>query len=73
MQRPAANAVLTTVVDAWGRSWTPRCLIRSSDLIRWTVVDSRGPRHSPEKRKVEVLRAAPFYAGAGPLSAFPAQ
>jgi hypothetical protein len=26
-----------------------------------------------EKRKVEVLRAPPFYAGAVPLSAFPAQ
>ena len=33
----------------------------------WTVI------LHPEKRKVEVLRAAPFYAGAVPLSAFPAQ
>src|SRR5262249_7069318 len=52
IQGPAANAVLTTVVDTWGRSWTPRCPIRSSGLIRRTVVDSRGPGHSPEKQKV---------------------
>jgi hypothetical protein len=24
-QRPAANTVLTTAVETWGRSWTPRC------------------------------------------------
>src|SRR5689334_346170 len=52
MQRPAANAVLTTVVDTWGRSWTLRCPSRSSGLIRRTAVDSCGPGHSPEKRKV---------------------
>ena len=45
---PAANAVLTTAVDAWGRSWTPRCPNRPSGLIRRTAVDSRGRGHSPE-------------------------
>jgi hypothetical protein len=47
---PVANAVPTTVVDTWGRSWTPRCPSRSSDLLRWPVMGSRGPGHSPEKR-----------------------
>src|SRR5580704_6748606 len=42
LQRSAANAVLTTVVDAWGQSWTPRCPGRSSGLIRWAVVGSPG-------------------------------
>ena len=50
---PAANAVLTTAVDAWGRSWTPRCPSRSSGLIRRTVVDSRGRGHSPDNRKLD--------------------
>ena len=36
----------------------------------WSVLDGH-PSSVP--RKVEVLRAAPFYAGAVPLSAFPAQ
>ena len=49
-REPAANAVLTTVVDTWGRSWTPGCPSRSSGLIRRTAVDSRGPGRSPEKR-----------------------
>ena len=57
IQRSAANAVLTTVVDTWGRSWTPRCLIGSSSLLRWAAVDLRGPRHSPEKRTVRVTSA----------------
>jgi hypothetical protein len=35
--------------------------------LSWTVI------LHPEKRKVEFLRAPPFYAGAVPLSAFPAQ
>jgi hypothetical protein len=52
MQRPAANAVLTTDVDTWGRFWTQRCPSRSSGLLRGTAVDSRGPGHSPEKRTV---------------------
>jgi len=56
LQRPAANAVLTAVVDAWGQSWTPRCLSRPSGLIRRTVMDSRGPGHSPGKRTVGVDR-----------------
>jgi hypothetical protein len=51
IQMPAANAVLTTVVDTRGRSRTPRCPSGSSGLIRWTVVDSCGPGHSPEKPK----------------------
>jgi hypothetical protein len=61
VQRPPANAVLTTVVDTWGRSWTPICPGRSSRLIRRTAVDSRGLGHSPEKRKArpaEPLRAS---------------
>src|SRR5690349_21598469 len=49
MEMPAANAVLTTAVDTWGRPWTPRCPIGPSGLIRWTAVDSRGPGHPPEK------------------------
>ena len=52
VQRPAANALLTTVVDTWGRSWTPRCPSRSSGLIRRTAVDSCGRGRSPEKRTV---------------------
>src|SRR5215472_13351014 len=52
VQRPAANAVLTTAVDTWGRSWTPRCPSRSSGLLRRTAVDSRGPGNSPENREV---------------------
>ena len=50
MKRPVANTALTTVVDSWGRSWTPRCPGSSSGLFRRTVVDSRGPGHSPENR-----------------------
>jgi len=49
---PPANAVLTTVVDAWGQPWTPRCPSASSGLLRRSVVDSSGPEHSPEKRTV---------------------
>jgi hypothetical protein len=45
VQRPDANTVLTTAVDTWGRSGTPRCPNRSSGLIRRTVVDSRGLAH----------------------------
>jgi hypothetical protein len=52
VQRPAANAVLTTAVDTWGRFWMPRCPSRSSGLIRRTAVDSCGPGRSPEKQKV---------------------
>ncbi len=51
--RPTTNAVLTTVVDAWGRSWTSRCPIKPSGLLRWIVVDSCGPGRSPEKRKAD--------------------
>ena len=59
IQRPAANAVLTTVVDAWGRSWTPRCPSRSSGLIRRTAVDSRGPGHSLLKNGRSAVRPCP--------------
>src|SRR6476659_10011950 len=52
IQRRAANAVLTAVVDTWGRSWTPRCPGGSSGLLRWPAVDSRGPGRSPENRMV---------------------
>jgi hypothetical protein len=57
IQRPAANAVLTTVVDAQGRSWTPKCPRSSSGLIRRTAVDSCGPGRSPEKRKADYSAA----------------
>src|SRR5690348_1648646 len=50
IQRPVANAVLTTVLDTWGRSWTPKCPSESSGLLRWPAVDSRGPDNSPENR-----------------------
>jgi len=66
-RRPTANAVLTTVVDTWGRSWTPRCSSRSSDLIRRTVVDSRGPGHSPENRMV-TSRWSPVSRRCGPAA-----
>jgi hypothetical protein len=52
IERPAANAVLTTVVYTWSRSWTPRYPSESSGLFRRAAMDSRGPRHSPENRKV---------------------
>ena len=64
---PTANAVLTTVVDAWGRSWTPRCPSRSSGLIRRTAVDSRGRGHSPENRMV-TSRWSPFSRRYGPAA-----
>ena len=54
---PAANAVLTTVVDTWGRAWTPGCPSRSSGLLRRTATDSRGPGHSPEKREADCSAA----------------
>jgi hypothetical protein len=57
IRRTAANAVLTTVVDTWGRPWTPRCPSRSSSLIRRTVVDSCGPGNPPEKRKADCSAA----------------
>ena len=68
VQRPAANAVLTTVVDTWGRFWTPRCLSRSSGPLRWAVVDLCGPGHSPEKRTVEDQCRSAVTAGA-PMAA----
>jgi hypothetical protein len=54
MEMPVANAVLTTIMDAGSQSWTPRCPSRSSGLIRWSAVDSRGPGHSPENRKASL-------------------
>ena len=68
VQRPAANAVLTTVVDTWGRFCTPRCLSRSSGPLRWAVVDLCGPGHSPEKRTVEDQCRSAVTAGA-PMAA----
>jgi hypothetical protein len=59
IQRPAANAVLTTALDTLGRSWTPRCPGRSSGLIRRTAMDSRGPGHSPEKRNASDSATVP--------------
>jgi hypothetical protein len=40
------NAAPTTVVDTWGRLWTPRYLGGSSGLLRRIAVDSCGPGHS---------------------------
>ena len=58
IERPAANAVLTTVVDMWGHSWPPRCPSESSGLLRWPEVDSRGPGNSPENGR-PIDRASP--------------
>jgi hypothetical protein len=43
MQRPAANAVLTTAVDTWGQSWTLRGLCKT----QFEEVQANG---SPERR-----------------------
>ena len=50
IKQPVANAVLTIVVDIRSRSWTPRCLSRSSGLFRWSSADSRGPENPSENR-----------------------
>jgi hypothetical protein len=47
-----ANALLTTVLETWGRSWTPARPKASYGPVRWTVVDSTGPANPPEKWKV---------------------
>jgi hypothetical protein len=47
---PPADAVVTTVVDARGQSWIPRCRSGASGLFRWSAMDSRGPGNSPENR-----------------------
>jgi len=52
IQRTTASVVLTTIVNTRGRSWTPRCPSRSCGLLMRPPVDSRGPGHSPERRKV---------------------
>jgi hypothetical protein len=74
-REPSANTVLTTVLDARGQSWTPRCPSVSSGLFRWSSVDSRGPRHSPENRKARApsrrlpasKTALPGYSGGAVL------
>ena len=53
---PPEQLAELAVVDACGRSWTPRCPSRSSGLIRRTVMDSCGPEHSPENRKAARAR-----------------
>ena len=47
-----ASANRTMCVGTRGRSWTPRCPGESSGLLRWPVVDVRGPGNSPENQTV---------------------
>jgi hypothetical protein len=47
-KRPIANAVLTTSVDASGRSWTPRFPDTSCGLLGRSAVDSCRPGNPPE-------------------------
>ena len=69
IQRPVASAALTTVVDAWGRSWTPRRPDSSCGLLRRTAVDSCGPEQSPDsdglrgqRQEEEPMPASPILA-----------
>ena len=47
-----ANALLTTTLETWGRSWTPARPNTLYGPLSWTVVDAPGLANPPEKRKV---------------------
>jgi hypothetical protein len=49
-----ANALLTTALDMWRRSWTPAGANASYGPVSWTLVDSPGPANPPEKRKPKI-------------------
>jgi hypothetical protein len=47
-----ANALLTTAVDTWGRSWTPSGANAAVGPVRRPAMDLPGPAKPSEKRKV---------------------